>query len=134
MHKVKYTNVPLYHGRFILCLSDEPDKLNKEFTFPKKQQYDEYLLYADTWSEFNYKNKGAFLIVLNFNYKYSGIGRKITHGTIAHEVNHVGNIIMGKRGVKKDFDNDEPESYLKEWIVDTVYKWIKELGYYDKIK
>lgn len=47
---------------------------------------------------------------------------KLSHGLIAHEVVHLVNMIMADRGFKPDFNNDEAQAYLTEWVTEQIYK------------
>ncbi len=49
-----------------------------------------------------------------------------SEGTVAHEAIHVKNLVMVHAGVKHDFNNDEPEAYMTEQIVDAIYKVWRE--------
>jgi hypothetical protein len=46
-------------------------------------------------------------------------------GRVAHECNHIKNIILNWNGVKPSFVNDEAESYLLEYFVDKVIDVMK---------
>jgi len=50
---------------------------------------------------------------------------KVSVGTIAHECKHIVNFIFEARGIKLDLNNDEPECYLLEWLVNKIYSIIK---------
>lgn len=42
-------------------------------------------------------------------------------GVIAHEAFHLTCHVFDERGIKPDLDNDEPQAYLLEWVVDRIY-------------
>lgn len=50
------------------------------------------------------------------------VKRKNDHGTIAHECLHAAMETLSARGVKCDYDNPEPLTYLHGWIVDKCYE------------
>lgn len=114
--KVKAIPVPLYRGRFIIILSNSVEEVQKTIPEFKKEQF-----YGHSW-HINYKNRDGFAMVLNFENKIS----KMTHGTIAHESVHIANFIADSRGLVSDFDNDEPITYLVQWIVDQTYLFIEK--------
>lgn len=52
----------------------------------------------------------------------------ISHGLIAHEIVHLSNMIMEDRDIKPDYNNDESQAYLVEWLTESVYKVLKRLN------
>ena len=50
-----------------------------------------------------------------FERKYIDVGR------IAHEAIHAKNLIFKWVGIKNDPNNDEPEAYLVQWIVNCIH-------------
>lgn len=130
MHKVKKISVPLYRGQFMLIVSDEPNKVNNLINQPRSYANKDSM-YASAWL-FGYgkKQRQTFAILLNFN----NIDSNIHYGTIAHEVEHIKNMIFEERGAKTDPDDDETQAYLVEWITDKVYEWLKEMNMIKHIK
>ena len=98
-------------------LTNSKSKLDKSIPNTSITQED---LYAHAWYD-NYKKKEAFIVILNFHDKCS-----ITNGVIAHEALHIAGFIGSARGIKADFNNDEPMTYLTEWVVDQVHKFVKQ--------
>ncbi len=120
--KIHYQKVPLYRGYFIIILSNSVKKVKKYIP----SFADDYIYASAYFHEF--KKKNAFFIILNFNNKF----RKIHHGTITHESIHTSHFILKHVDIKENYENDEAETYLAEWITDEVYKFIKQNGF--KIK
>ena len=50
---------------------------------------------------------------------------KVTAGVIAHECKHMVNFIFISRGIELDLNNDEPECYLLEWLINKIHSIIK---------
>lgn len=72
-----------------------------------------------------------------YAYQYDGktrvmvfVNNNIKEGRVAHEANHIVNIIQSWNGVKPSYANDEAESYYLEVIVDKIHDTIK---YYKKL-
>lgn len=113
---LKELEVPLYRGKLVIILTNDKEKLQKYIPdFEDKEPY------AHTWL-INWKGKQGFVIVLNFDNSY----RKIHNGTITHEAIHATHFIAQERGLEADFQNDEPITYLAEFITDEVYKLMKK--------
>ena len=119
---LKITEVPIYHFKFILCITDNLKKLKKEFDI------DRSWIYAHS-HRLGYKERDTVMIVLNFNDNID----KIYYSTITHELEHIKNMIFDARGVKTNNDNDESDAYLIEWFAKITYKWLKELNYLEKV-
>lgn len=109
----------MYHGVFIWMLSNDTDKINKRI-----KGYDEEP-YAHCF-ELEWSKKYGVCILLNFNHSW---GSKISYGTISHEAVHAVSFLFDSRGVVPDFNNDEPQAYLVEYIVDEVVKFAKSKGF-----
>jgi len=45
---------------------------------------------------------------------------------VAHECVHIVSKIYGKRYIKYDTDNDEPQAYLTSWLVENIMYYIEE--------
>jgi len=113
--KIKALEVPLYRGKFIIVLTNSTTELKKHLP-----EFERPLVYAHSWAE-NYKGHIGYYMILNFENKH----RHITHGCITHEALHIANFIASDRGIQASFSNDEPITYLAEWITDETYKFIK---------
>ncbi len=114
--KITHFKVPLYGGNLVIILTNSTKKIKKYI--PNFEDND---IYAHSYYH-TFKNKQGFFVILNFNNKY----RKMDHGTITHEAIHNSHFILQCIGGKSDFNDDEPEAYLAEWITDKVYKYIKK--------
>lgn len=110
MYSEKYVhNIPIYKGKLILLLTDDKKYINKYLSWGDKN------IYATTCFD-NYNNDEGYYVILNLNNKYS----KLSQGVIAHEALHVVSFLFLQRGIEYDKINDEPTSYLLQWIVDTI--------------
>jgi hypothetical protein len=110
--------VPLYRGMFVLIVSNDND-----FVQSKLPEFDDRELYAHAWQA-NYRKRQGFFMVLNFWHPRGFL----THGAIAHEAVHIAHFILNARGVVSDFENDEPITYLVEWITERVYEALDKVN------
>ena len=126
----KVKKLPIYNGKLGIFVLEDSEELKNVFS-PKSVDNSNFSgeLYACA-ATLEYRGKNCYTVVLNFN-SYHG---KITHGTIAHEAHHIKNMILSGRGVVPDFDNDEAEAYLLNYIVDFIYKNLKQWKLVKKIK
>lgn len=115
----KVLNIPIYKGKFIVILGNDKRKIKKVYP-----NFNRETVYATTFYD-RYKNDEGYYVVLNFDNKYN----KITHGVIAHEALHCVNMLAEYRGFVPDFQNDEPLTYLLEWFVNEIHKFVKEKGF-----
>jgi len=111
--------IPIYDINLQIVITNDIDKFSK--IIPENNKED---IYATTWGH-NYKNKSFITVVLNFDNKYM----KVTHGVIAHESNHVVSMICDRLGISIDPNNDEATSYLLDYIVDKIHKFINKKGF-----
>lgn len=126
MKNMKKKNVPIYRGQLMLIVDNDPEKIRKHIpSFNRTKES----LYAHTWM-FGHGKDGrqTFCIILNFN-----ASRPIYPGVIAHEVEHVKNMIFAERGAETNPNDDETQAYLVEWITDEIYAWLKEMKMINKI-
>lgn len=115
--------IPLYRGALVIVLTNSKKKLKNHLNdFGKGGIYAHSILSS-------YKGRQGFFLILNMHNKY----RKIKHGIITHEAIHIAHFIADLRGIKPDHNNDEPITYLSEWITDQVYKFIKSKEMYKLI-
>lgn len=127
--KIKEIEIPIYKGILAFCIGNEQkeiaDYFNLEDLLPE-------VIFAHafyTYKDYKIKNARTFLIVLNFKNK-----TPITHGIITHEVNHIGNMILYESDIKPNYDNDEAEACLKEWIANELYLFLDKIRMIKKIK
>jgi UDP-galactopyranose mutase len=113
---LKELEVPLYRGKLVVILTNDKEQLQKYIP-----EFNDIEPYAHTYL-INWKGEQGFVIVLNFDNSY----RKIHNGTIIHEVIHATHFIAQERGIEANFINDEPITYLAEFIADQVYKLMKK--------
>lgn len=66
---------------------------------------------------------GVDAVVFNWNNHIRVIFERkhIDAGRIAHEAIHIKNRIFKYSGIENDPDNDEPEAYLVQWIVNKIH-------------
>jgi len=70
----------------------------------------------------------ALLIIFNFN-----TAQTLTYGMIAHEAMHIVDEIFHSIGHDYDVENNEPGTYLIEWIVNQIFKHMKERKLLNKL-
>jgi galactose-1-phosphate uridylyltransferase len=109
-------NLPIYKGKLVFIDTDAIEELSK--VVPEFKDKKEVFCHAAVGS---YKGWLAYFIITNINHS-----EKITHGMITHEVVHVAHFILKDSGVFPDFDNDEPMTYLCEYIADEFYKFVNK--------
>lgn len=109
---LKELEVPLYRGKLVIILTNDKEQLQKYIP-----DFEDEEPYAHT-GLVNWKGHQGFVIVLNFENSF----RKMHNGTITHEAIHATHLIAQKRGIEADFLNDEPITYLAEFITDEIYK------------
>ena len=114
----KVIPVPIFYGNLVIIFSNDQEKIRKVVGFPGN--LDDF---AYTFHNFMHKGKESIAIVLNF-----WTIEPVTMGTVMHEVNHAGNILLRSRGVIADYDNDEAESYVKSWMAERVQIFMDECG------
>lgn len=112
----KEIKIPLYVGKLVIIFTNDEETLKKKYP-------DVYLENSYSYAYFDgEKNADKFYIVLNFHHPI----KKICHGNISHESLHITNFILNDRGVVSDFENDEPVTYLLDWISNEVYKFARD--------
>jgi hypothetical protein len=114
----KAVKIPIYGGYFLMIFSNDGERIARATNCKEALTY----VYAHSFHNFVYKDYESFAVALNF----WNLKSRVDIGTIVHEVNHVGNRILQSRGVERDWENDEAESYLKGWLGETVEKFMLE--------
>ena len=120
--KYLYKNVykvPLYRGRLVIMLTNSKRRIRKYVP-----DFNHEYIYAHAYG-CRYKKYSGYYMILNFDFKQ----KKIKHSSIIHESIHLTYFIANERGIKLDYDNDEPITYLAEWIATKAYKTIKKYGF-----
>lgn len=117
----KVKKIPLYVGRLVIIATNDKKKAHKKFPdyYDRGEEPYAHAIRDD------YKGWNGFYIILNFDHSWS----KITHGVISHEAHHITSFIAETVGIRHDPTNDEPMAYLHNWVVDQVYKFVKEQGF-----
>lgn len=105
----KEIEIPLYHGTLVIILTNSRKKIKKYCPYFNKNHS------AITWLNGKLKTFVAF----NFD-------EFITNGVLHHEITHATNFILSERGVVADFDNDEAQAYLANWVADKIYKFARK--------
>ena len=119
MYRDKKLKFPLYDSLTLqIVISDDVEKINS------KLGAEEERFFACVWKS-DTINKNCKTIVVVFN--PADKDNKITPGIITHEAIHIKNILFGTVGIKPDVDNDEPEAYLTEWVVNKIYSVFNQL-------
>ena len=119
MHKERHITIPIYRGEFMLIISNKPKKIEK--LIPNSNYEDADAIYAHAWK---HGGGNKFAIVLNLKNDTSNIH----HGVIAHEVEHIKNMLFEQRDIGTDSRDDEAQAYFVEWLTDIVYGWLNEMG------
>ncbi|MCK5605285.1 hypothetical protein KAR91_25560 [Candidatus Pacearchaeota archaeon] len=107
----KTIKIPLYHGEIIIIQTDDLSKIEKEYKT-------ESLHYCDAVVFRNFKPNGYSKYVIAFD-------SKVDPSIIAHESLHLTGYIFHDMKAYFDIENDEPQCYLLEWIVDECHKFLK---------
>lgn len=97
--------VPIYNVKLVICIVDSHEEGQK--IEPDFNEYEFGLCQA---------GRGVFRIILLSNASIS---------YIAHECEHAKNGILSYIGQKADYDSDEIDAYLLQYIVEQVEKLIK---------
>lgn len=127
--KIKEIEIPIYKGVLAFCVGDEQKEITDYFNLEDLLPEVIFGHSFYTRRDYKIKNTGVFLMVLNFENQ-----TPITHGIITHEINHIGNMILNHRDVEPNFNNDEAETYLKEWIANELYSFLNKIKILHKIK
>lgn len=53
---------------------------------------------------------------------FAVFGKDASPGVVAHEAAHVVNMIFDDHLIKLDINNDEPQCYLLEWVVNQIHQ------------
>ena len=64
-----------------------------------------------------YNGWNAFLIIFNLHHNQS-----ISYGMISHEAEHVVDYLFESKGHEHNYENNEPGTYLLEWIVNEIFR------------
>ena len=113
---IKKVNIPLYVGKLVIIFSNDEERLKKEYP-------DVYLENTYSYAYFDAEtDSDNFYMVLNFHHPI----KQICHGNISHESLHIANFILNDRGIVADFENDEPVTYLLDWVANEVYKFARD--------
>lgn len=115
LHK-KSVNVPLYTGSLVILLCSELSVVEKKYGLPATKEYDAIVFN-------NRSKKGRDEYCVAFECKH------LNNGTISHEALHMVTSIFKDHGIYIELSNDEPAAYFIGWIVDEIYKFIKQKGF-----
>lgn len=123
IYKYKRLQIPIYDSMFLeIVVTNDNDKLVKRIGV---DYWEGELIFASTVRTSYKKTKKCVVVVLNPYYS----GNNITAGVIAHEAVHIKNIIFDEIGYENttELGQDEPEAYLVNWLVDTIYDYYKSV-------
>jgi hypothetical protein len=109
MIQIKKVKIPIYFGTLVIIFTDSIEEAATQYDLKLKE--DEHDAFA--WED----EKTDEYIVAIKNNKFS---------VIAHETVHIVNYIFKRRGIILDVNNDEPQAYLTGWIVNEIYKFLKD--------
>lgn len=111
--------VPLYVGYLDIIIGDDKKEYNKIY----KGKFGKHNVFAHAIStDSKLDDYRHYVVVLNPNCETTNI----TYGIIAHEALHITGFIMNKVGLLYHPDNDEAFTYMLEWVVDEIHKFLKE--------
>lgn len=106
----KTIKIPLYHGEIIIIQTDDLSEIEKEYKTESLHGFDT--------ATFRYpKENGYTRYIIAFS--------KIEPGIIAHDALHATGLIFQDVNAYFHMENDEPQCYLLEWIVDECHKFLK---------
>lgn len=124
---IKDIDIPIYKGIFVIVFCNDLELLKK--TIPSlKDDFDDGKLYAHTIFT-DYKGSESFVCIFNFDHEITDI----SPGVIAHEALHIVHRLAEERGIQVNTYNDEPITYLLEWVTNTIYEFMEEKGYSAKL-
>lgn len=119
---LKTIDIPIYYFKLKILVSDDPIEVRKVIKNFRRGNVFAHTAYNEESS--------TVCIVINPKYKHD----VVTHGVIAHEAVHAAGFVLKDRGIQADFDNDEPHTYLTEWICNQIYKFLDKNKLMRKIK
>lgn len=104
--------IPLYAGELII-IKGECAEICQEYDLP----------------DMHGSSAFAFHSPLENGYSRFGIAfiDSFTPGVIAHEALHATHFIFKDRHIDCDLENDEPQAYLLEWIVNECHKFLQDV-------
>jgi hypothetical protein len=103
----KVIRIPIYKGRLVLIQAHDFSYIQERYGLP-----DDISGYDGLAFRFREDYVIAFL----------GTPKP---GVVAHESLHIVNEICKTHIIHLSLDNDEPQAYLLEWIVDECFKFLK---------
>jgi len=104
-------NIPIYGGYLAIHITKDIDKTLRVV------DYDGDLV-GDAYMVFNLDGTKAYDLIFKHD--------KIDHGLIAHECFHLTHRIMHDINKTFDFNNDEPEAYLMQFLINSIYDFLSE--------
>ncbi|SED10958.1 hypothetical protein SAMN04489761_4303 [Tenacibaculum sp. MAR_2009_124] len=114
-YEEKEIELPIYHGTIVFIDSNDIGKINERHKLDAKREP-----FASAYENYKKLDDGStqtyYLIVCNSKTKLD-----FTVGSVAHECFHITNFIFENRGIKADLNNDEPQAYLLEYLMDIAY-------------
>lgn len=114
----KEIKIPIYEGSIIFCFVDKYAEINRALKFPIGFEL-EVMDIEDPeqhFSAFVFEHPGNGKVVVAMT-KAS----KLEH--LIHECVHVMSLVFKNRGIKGDWNNDEPMAYFIEWVFKELYSF-----------
>ena len=122
---VKYLYVEMYRTTVIFLI--QPSKVQFELMYHDHVEFitdSEYrCMYKDL---FKNDKCGGFTVPLKKGDVVLCVKDIEQRGDIAHEILHTTNVILKRRGIRLDPNNDEPQAYLVSYLTDKFYEYIEE--------
>lgn len=123
MYREKKFRCPVYDMQMCIIVTDNYKEINKRHDLEFED-----IIFCHTVKggiKISSEKELRSCIYLIFNPKYKFEDRYLTHGVIAHECFHATNFLFMIIGAKPDINNDEPQAYLINYLVDQVEDFIK---------
>lgn len=118
----KKIEVPIFGGYIHICIYPNVEKANKALikkNIKLQLNKDDLNRGAIAVMDFNDPEHGGILVFTH---------EEVSHGTIAHEVDHIVHELLKSVGMKRTNSSDEAYSHLQEYIVRTINIIIKSKG------
>jgi len=118
-----------YGQKLLIVVSDNVEEIRKVLP-----EWDDEPPYAHTFQTKDIHKKTVFAMVLN-PFGKPKVGEKpMCLNTIAHEAVHITNKLFDYIGYTPEIDNDEPQAYMVDYIVNETVKALDKMGVLTKIK
>jgi hypothetical protein len=102
----KVIRVPLYPNKLVMYKCDDLKEIEKLYDLSDCSDYDAIV----------FESKGLNIVAFS---------KTITAGIIAHESLHIASDIFNSISADMDLNNQEPQCYLLEWVVEQCHKFLE---------